>query len=207
MNNYRNNRWVFKRDELKGYRNGKSSYHMHDPQTVFSELKLREGDCFLDLGCGKGDYALHAARIVGDSSRVYALDRSKALVDGVTERADSEGFNNVEAVVSDITNQLPIEDNCVDVCFIATVLHIIGLAEDGKKLFNQIYRVLKKDGRLTIINCKKEAQPFGPPLHMRLSPTEVEDTLKQHGFEKTSLVDLGYNYMITFQKQETPITV
>lgn len=196
------NRWSLNIDELKGRRHGKSSYHMHDPQHVFRELKLKEGDHFLDLGCGRGDYALHASGIVGDSGRVYALDKSKALVDGLTERADSEGVNNLFNVVSDITSPLPIDDNSVDVCFMATVLHIIGLAKDGKALFGEIYRVLKTDGQLAIINCKKEVQPFGPPLYMRLSPAEVEDTLKQHGFEKTSLVDFGYNYMINFQKQK-----
>ncbi|PVX26463.1 MAG: SAM-dependent methyltransferase [Candidatus Bathyarchaeum sp.] len=175
---------------------------MHDPQLVFNELNLREGDCFLDFGCGVGDYAVHASKIVGDSGRVYALDISKTMVDGLTELADSQGFKNVEAMVSDISHPLPIKNNCVDVCLIATVLHIIGLAEDGKKLFKEIYRVLKKDGQLSIINCKKEAQPFGPPLQMRLAPTEVEESLKKHGFEKTNIIDLGYNYMITFQKPE-----
>jgi ubiquinone/menaquinone biosynthesis C-methylase UbiE len=175
---------------------------MHDPTLVFSELKLREGDCFLDMGCGLGDYTLHASKIVTDSGRVYALDISKTIIDLLVERIGSQGVKNVEAMVSDITEPLPLEDNCVDVCFMATVLHIIDLVKNGKKLFNEIHRVLKPDGRISIINCKKEDQPFGPPLHMRLSPKETEDSIKQHSFEKISLVDLGYNYMITFKNQK-----
>ncbi|MCW4022329.1 MAG: class I SAM-dependent methyltransferase [archaeon] len=203
MNNDMGNRRSLNIDELNGRRHGKSSYHMHDPQLVFNELQLKEGDHFLDLGCGLGDYALHASRIVGDSGRVYALEKSQTLVEVLTDRTNSKGINNIEAIVSDITNPLAIEEKCIDVCFMSTVLHIIGLGKDGKTLFDEVHRVLKKDGRLSIINCKKEAQPFGPPLYMRLSPAEVEEATKQHGFEKTHLVDLGYNYMITFQKQKT----
>ena len=194
-------------DSLNRRRRGRSSYCMHDPKLVFSELKLREGDYFLDMGCGLGDYTLHASKIVTDSGRVYALDISKTMIDLLVERINSQGVKNVEAMVVDITDLLPIEDNCSDVCLIATVLHTIDLAKNGKTLFSEIHRVLKPAGRLSIINCKKEDQPFGPPLHMRLSPKETEDSIKQHGFEKINLVDLGYNYMITFKnkkKHKTP---
>jgi ubiquinone/menaquinone biosynthesis C-methylase UbiE len=183
-------------------RRGQSSYGMHDPHLVFSELNLREGDSFLDMGCGLGDYAVHASKIVLDSGRVYALDVSRTAIDNLIEKIGSQGLNNIAVVFSDITGPLPIEDNCIDVCFMSTVLHTIDLAENGKALFNEIYRVLKTDGRLSIINCKKEDQPFGPPFHMRLSPKETEDSIKQHGFEMIRLIDLGYNYMITFQKKK-----
>ena len=34
------------------HKQGVSSFTMQDPQTVFGELKLKEGFHFLDLGCG-----------------------------------------------------------------------------------------------------------------------------------------------------------
>ncbi len=178
------------------HRRGASSFQMHDPGVVFGELKLKEGDCFLDLGCGTGDYAIQAAKIIGDSGKVFALDIWKNLIDDLTEKADSQGLTNVKALASDITWPLPIEDNCVDVCLMATVLHTLDIAGDGKALFNEIRRVLKPDGRVAIIECKKEDMPFGPPLHMRLSADELEDSIVQYGFDKIGVVDLGYNYMI-----------
>ena len=93
---------------------------------------------------------------------------------------------------------LPIEGDSIDVCFVATVLHALDLAKDGDTLFNEIRRVLKPGGRVVIIECKKEDMLFGPPLHMRLSTEELEDSMTPYGFERTSLVDLGYNYMIQF---------
>jgi ubiquinone/menaquinone biosynthesis C-methylase UbiE len=175
---------------------------MHDQKLVFSELNLSEGDYFLDLGCGLGDYSEHASKIVRDSGRVYALDISEIRIAAFREKIGSQRLNNIEAMVADITNPLPINDQCIDVCFMATVLHIINFAENGKSLLPEVRRVLKTDGQLSIINCKKEDQPFGPPLYMRLSPKETEDLIKPYGFKKINMVDLGYNYMLSFKSIE-----
>jgi ubiquinone/menaquinone biosynthesis C-methylase UbiE len=185
----------------KGQRRGRSSFWMHDPEVVFDALALKEGDCFLDMGCGPGDYAIRAAEIVGDSGTVYALDRWQDVIDDLAEKASYRGLKNINAIASDITKSLPIKDECVDVCFISTVLHSLDLADIESVLFGEIHRVLKPGGRVAIIECKKEEQHFGPPIHMRLSPEQIEDTVTQYGFKKIELVDLGYNYMIQFIKK------
>lgn len=177
---------------------GPSSFWMHDPELVFSELKLKEGDSFLDIGCGTGDYSVYASKIVGDSGIVYALDIQNKLINNLREKADLEGLSNINARVSDIAASLLIEDNIIDVCFISTVLHAVDLDEHGKRLFSEIRRVLKPDGRLVIIECKKEDLSRGPPLHMRISSEELENLVIQYGFEKINLIDLGFNYMIQF---------
>lgn len=173
---------------------------MHDPELVFSALALIEGDSFLDMGCGPGDYSIRASEIIGDSGIVYALDRWQDVIDDLAEKARSRGFRNIRAVVSDISEHLPVDDESVDLCFISTVLHSLDLADVETSLFGEIRRVLKPGGRVAIIECKKEEQQFGPPMSMRLSPEEIQGSIIRYGFETMDLVDLGYNYMITFVK-------
>jgi ubiquinone/menaquinone biosynthesis C-methylase UbiE len=173
---------------------------MHDPELVFGALALKEGDSFLDMGCGPGDYSIRASEIVGDSGIVYALDRWQDVIDDLAEKAGSRGLGNVRAIVSDITEHLPVDDESVDLCFISTVLHTFDLADVERPLFGEAHRVLKREGRLAVIECKKEEQQFGPPLTMRLSPEEVESSAIRYGFEKVKLVDLGFNYLIIFVK-------
>jgi len=185
--------------ENNKHRRGHGSYWLQDPELIFTKLRLKEGDCFLDLGCGPGDYAIRAAGIIGDSGKVYALDISESTINNLNERINSHGLKNLSAMVSDITGPLPIADNLIDVCFIATALHIPGVAKQHKTLFNEISRVLKPDGCVAIIECKKEDMPFGPPRYLRLSPEETEALVVQHGFQKISLTDLGHNYMIRFK--------
>ena len=180
------------------HKRGRGSFWMHDPEVVFRELNLKNGDRFLDMGCGPGDYAIWASQIVGNHGVVYALDIRGKMIGDLEERANSEGFKNIKTMVSDITNPLPIQDSSIDVCFIATVLHIPDVARDWRRVFTEIRRVLKPGGRIAIIECKKEDQPFGPPRHMRLSPKDLEDSITPYGFEKVGLADLGCNYMIQF---------
>jgi len=181
-----------------GHRGGASSFWMHDPEVVFEGLALKEGDCFLDMGCGRGDYAIRASKIVGNAGRVYALDKWQPLVDGLKKEAALRGLENLRAIACDITQPLPIEDGCVDTCLLSTVLHIFNLSKIGERLFNEIGRALRPGGCVAVIECKKEYQAFGPPKHMRLSPEEIERVLSPYGFERVDLTDLGYNYMIRF---------
>jgi len=172
---------------------------MHDADLVLDEIGLKTGDSILALGCGPGDYSIRASEIVGDGGIVYALDKWKYLIDGLTKEAYSRGLTNINAMVSDITQRLPIEDDSVDLCLLATVLHTLDLAKDVRRLFSEIHRVMKPGGRVALIECKKENQPFGPPKEVRLSPEQVESLVRPYGFDKVGLVDLGYNYLILFR--------
>jgi ubiquinone/menaquinone biosynthesis C-methylase UbiE len=174
---------------------------MHDSELVFDKLSLRKGDIFLDVGCGAGDYSIYASKIVGDSGVVYALDIWEDLLSSLNEEAVLKGLKNIKTMVSDVNSSLPIEDHSVDVCFIATVLHSLEIDKDGEKIFKEIYRILKPQGRLAIIECKKEDLPFGPPKHRRHSAEELEEVVRVYGFKKTEYVDLGYNYLIEFRVQ------
>ena len=198
MNNYDDSNNENGHGETCGRIRGPSSYWMHDPAVVFNELNLKEGDFFLDLGCGSGDYSLQAAKIIGQSGSVYALDKWQYLVDRLAGEAKKKTLKNINTMVCDILGSLPIEDNCIDVCLLSTVLHIFNLPEIEKKLFNEIRRVLKPAGRVAIIECKKEDSNFGPPKHMRLSPNDIENSIQKYGFKKLFFTDLGYNYMIQF---------
>ena len=180
-------------------RRGPSSFRMHDPEVVFAALALKPGDHFLDLGCGPGEYSIYAARRVGDSGVVHALEKWGYMVDGLKQEAQAQGINNLKPITADITEPLPIEDKSIDVCLLSTVLHIFGLSRIERPLFNEIRRVLKPGGRVAIIECKKEDQPCGPPKHMRLSPDMVEAAISKYGFTKLGLHDLGYNYMVQFK--------
>jgi len=184
-----------------GHRHGRgpSSFWMHDPDVIFGEIGLKRGESFLDMGCGPGDYAIYAAKIVGDEGAVYAIDRWEEMISSLLQEADSQELKNIIGVISDITAPLPLRDHCVDVCFISTVLHTLDINRAMKPLLDEVRRVLKPTGRLAIIECKKQDQPFGPPKHMRLSPEEIEEVITRYGFEKIGFTDLGYNYLIQFE--------
>ncbi len=177
---------------------GPSSAWMHEPKSVLAQIPLKPGHVFVDLGCGAGDYAIEAARIVGPGGRVVAMDKWPYLLDNLSKASQSAGLDNITPLLADMTEPLPMENNSVDVIFIATVLHIFDLNKIGPDLFREVFRILKPGGCLAIVECKKRESDFGPPLHLRKSPEDIENAVLPHGFERLGYGDLGHNYLIQF---------
>lgn len=191
---------------IERQKQGISSFDRYDSKCIFDAFALKEGDSFLDLGCGAGDYALRAAEAVGPAGTVYAVDKWEEVISVVSGKAAARGLANVKGLVADIRRPLPLVDNGVDVCFIGQVLHGFDFDEDGKTLFGELARVLKPGGCFWILEFKKEETGFGPPLEIRLSSQDLERVVKEYGFKKTDLVDLEYSYMARFSRSEAPLT-
>ncbi len=68
---------------------------------------VREGQTVLDYACGPGCYTIPAARMVGPTGRVYALDIQPAAAAMVRDRARVAGIHNVTTVVSGRDTGLP----------------------------------------------------------------------------------------------------
>ena len=182
-----------------GHGRGPSSFWMHDPKEVFDQLALKPGDWVLDLGAGPGDYSLMAAELVGPTGMVLALDKWETGFRELTRKATDLGLAQLKPILTDITRKLPIKDGCIDLCLISTVLHIFPKPKFELKMFEEIKRVLKPKGRLAVIECKKEDQPWGPPKHMRISPDEMIQGLAPYGYVKCAYKDLGKTYLIQFE--------
>ena len=182
---------------------GKSSFDLVDAGRVFHELDLKRGSTFLDMGCGRGEYDIPISRIIGDEGLLYAVDLWEEGIATLVERCAAEGVRNVEAIVADVGKRIPIEDDTVDVCLMATVLHDLVVTRDSEGALKEARRILKFQGSLTIIEYKKIDGPPGPPIHIRLAPEEVETMAVPHGFAKGQVVEVGpYHYLITFDRRD-----
>ena len=45
-----------------------------NPENILDGIGLHPGMTFIDIGCGQGFFTIPAAKIVGDSGKVYASD-------------------------------------------------------------------------------------------------------------------------------------
>ena len=178
---------------------GPSSFHMQDPEKVFECLDLREGHVFLDLGCGAGDFALRAAELVGAGGTVHALDVDPRCVQLLAEEARDLGLDTLRALAGTVEEPLPFETDSIDVCLIAQVLHALkGRTASFNHVFAEVRRLLRKEGILVVIECKKVDALFGPPLSVRLAPEELVPIASANGFHRSTLHDLGVNYLLRF---------
>lgn len=72
-------------------------------QRTVERLALPIGGRVLDVCCGTGASALHAARAVGDTGSVIGVDLSESLVRLAQEKAKKQRLSNVDFRVGDMT--------------------------------------------------------------------------------------------------------
>ena len=106
---------------------------------------VREGQTFLDYGCGTGSFTISAARIVGTKGKVYALDCFPRQLKMVEDKSAKEKLNNIETIPSDSKTGLP--DDSVDVIWMCDVLHEV---KERRAVLEELHRVLKREGVLAI---------------------------------------------------------
>lgn len=108
--------------------------------------EIKEGEIVLDLGSGAGFDCFLAAKKVGETGKVIGVDMTQEMIDRANANAEKYGYKNVEFKLGDIEN-LPIENDSIDVVISNCV---VNLAPDKSKVFKEVYRVLKKGGRMYI---------------------------------------------------------
>ena len=178
---------------------GKSSFDLIDTAAFYRELDLKPGITFLDVACGRGAYSLKASEIIGSAGSVYAVDLWQEGIEQLKASAVEENALNIKAFVSDAGRHIPVDDQVVDVCLMATVLHDFVEDQISKEVLQEIVRVMKPGGTLAIIEFIKMDGPPGPPVHIRLSPEQVGEMLVPCGFSEERRVDVGpYNYLMLF---------
>ncbi|MGB9838199.1 class I SAM-dependent methyltransferase [Methanothermobacter sp.] len=174
---------------------GKSTRDLIDAKKLIEMLPLKAGDTFLDAGCGDGFISIEAASAVGDDGRVIAVDIYPQSVEILRSRIGRR--SNIIPLVADITRRIPVPDRTVDVYFMANVFHGIVVNDEVEPLMAEVMRLLRRTGRLVVVDFKKVAGTPGPHMDLRLSEDEVTGILEDHGFTVESVGNAGpHHYLI-----------
>jgi len=109
------------------------------------ESGVQRGQTVLDFGCGPGHFTIVAARMVGETGRVWALDIHPLAIKTVEGKARKEGLSNISTILSDRDTGLP--DESVDVALLYDTIHMIA---DKWALLEELHRVVKPGGALSV---------------------------------------------------------
>ena len=99
-------------------------------------------------------------------------------------------------MAGDITTHTGLDPASFDLIYLSTVIH--GFSQDQVKGFlAETTRLLKPDALLAIVEIEKKETPFGPPLHIRYSPEELQQVIPMQ--PKMTVTVGDHFYMQTFQ--------
>lgn len=164
-----------------------------NPEAILTELGLKPGFTFMDIGCGGGFFTLPAARLVGERGSVYAVDINSEYVQDLEEKAAGEGLINLKLQVGK-AEEIVLCQACADIVFFGIVLHDF---KNQARVLANAKRMLKPSGRLVNLDWKKEPMPLGPPLSKRFNEEKAVRLITAAGFKvETVKESRPYHYLI-----------
>ncbi|MHC4744790.1 MAG: class I SAM-dependent methyltransferase [Planctomycetota bacterium] len=116
------------------------------PREIVEHAGVGLGNVVLDFGCGDWTCSIAAAKAVGTTGRVYALDVHPDACAEVERRAKQRGLKNIKTIKSDCATGL--RDKSMDIVFMHEVLHALG--EDKQTVLKELCRILKDKGILSL---------------------------------------------------------
>ncbi|MBM3795131.1 MAG: class I SAM-dependent methyltransferase [Acidobacteria bacterium] len=168
------------------------------PARAIKLLGLKKGMTVCDLGAGTGYYTARMSRLVGDAGKVYAVDIQPKMLELLRRRLASSGIRNVETIQgAEAETNLP--DASQDMILLVDVYHEFSKPQE---MLRSIHRALKPDGRLVLLEFRKEDTSVPIRLEHKMSVDEVKMELEPEGFliEKV-LPDLPWQHMIFLRKK------
>jgi ubiquinone/menaquinone biosynthesis C-methylase UbiE len=114
---------------------------------------LKEGDVVADLGCGSGIDCFIAGKQVGTTGRVIGIDMTPSMIYQARVNAKEGMHSNVTFRLGEI-EYLPLANESVNVVISNCV---INLSPNKRQVIAEIYRVLRRNGRLAL--CDVVLQP------------------------------------------------
>lgn len=141
-------------------------------ERIIDLADLQTGERVLDVGCGTGGLAIAAARRVGATGTVHAVDASPEMVARARHRAARAGVPVIAEVAP--VEALRFPDEAFDVVLSSLMLH--HLPEDLRGLaFAEIRRVLRPDGRLLAVDFEPPRSRVARALTRLLLTTRMAD--------------------------------
>lgn len=163
---------------------------------------IREGDTVLDLGSGAGIDLLLAAKLAGPKGKVIGVDMTTAMIERARANAKAAGLNNVE-VLEGIIEDLPVDSEAVDLVLSNCV---INLSPEKGRVFAEIYRVLRTDGRFSISDIVAEPMPDWilklEILHSACITGALPEAQYLEGLRKAGLADVKVSDRLVYDASQ-----
>ncbi|SRR5579884_1368411 len=156
-----------------------------NPDGALNALNLKPGMVVADVGAGTGYMSLKMARRIGPSGKVYAEDVQAEMLAKVRENAAKAGLKNVEPVQGTFTDpKLP--PGRMDLVLLVDVYHEFS---EPQEMLHGIRESLKPDGRLVLLEYRKEDPKIPILEEHKMTVAEVKAELEPEGYVLRQVIE------------------
>lgn len=173
-----------------------------EPSKIFDQINIRPGMHVADFGTGAGLFTIEAARRIGSSGKVYALDILPQALESVESRAMMENLNSIETrrVNLEKLGGSTLDDASIDLVIAKDILF---MNKDKKIIFEEIARVLALGAMAFLAEWNSDPDNIlGPPRESRVSQEELTRLAHEVGLGEERSLSVGdYHYGYLFIKK------
>jgi len=166
-----------------------------EPDKMLAALEIKRGSVVADVGAGVGYHVWRLAKIVGPAGKVIAEDIQPEMLRMLQRNIDDRKIDNVQIVLG--TSKDPkLPEGKLDLVLMVDVYHEFS---DPVSMMSHIRKSLKPDGRVVLVEFRKEdASVPILPLH-KMSVDEVRAELEPVGFKFQKVLEfLPWQHIIIF---------
>ncbi len=142
------------------------------PDRAVEALRLQEGQTVADVGAGVGYFTWLLAERVGPRGTVFAVEIQPEMLRLLKEEMARRRVKNVIPTLGKVDDP-GLPENALDLVLMVDVYHELA---EPQKVLRKLHRALKPDGRLVLIEYKKE-EPW-IPIRLEHKMTELEARLE-----------------------------
>jgi ubiquinone/menaquinone biosynthesis C-methylase UbiE len=163
-----------------------------NPEKVLEKLDLNKKMVAADFGCGSGGWAIPLAKRV---KWVYAIDIQEEPLSALRGRMRMEKVFNIDPLKGNVEGKTTLISESCDLVLMTNLLFQV---DDIKKVFEEAKRVLKKGGKILIVDWKENAE-IGP--EKRVSVEKIKEVAKEMELNFEKEFDAGiYHFGLIFSK-------
>jgi ubiquinone/menaquinone biosynthesis C-methylase UbiE len=168
------------------------------PEAALDAMGIKKGMVVADVGAGVGYFTLRLARRVGETGKVYANDIQPEMLARLQDRLDAEHITNVETVLGTQSDpKLPAAK--LDLILMVDVYHELS---QPQRMLGEMRKALKPDGRLVLIEYRKEDPTIPIRPEHKMSASEVKAEVEAEGYRLVeTLRALPRQSIFIFRKQ------
>ncbi|MFA6430306.1 MAG: methyltransferase domain-containing protein [Candidatus Paceibacterota bacterium] len=171
-----------------------------DPEKNIKQFSLAEGSYVADFGSGSGFYSFAAAEAIGSGGRVYSLDIQKDLLEKIKREAQFRHLSNIEIIWADLEHVggTKLRESSIDSVILANILFQL---ENKEHVIMEIKRVLKRGGRVLVIDWLSSFGGLGPQAKDVLPKEKAQELFIKNGFSLEREMSAGaQHYGLIFRK-------
>jgi len=167
-------------------------------QRVMDILGIKEGVNVADIGAGSGWFSVRAAKRVGSTGTVYAVDINPEAIAYINRRIKQDGVNNVHPVLS-TENDPGLSKNSIDSVLLLKTYHEVA---HPVLLLENLRSSLRSGARIGVIDRNGKGDDHGVSRDVVLKETAQAgyQLLEEYDFVKGD----GQDYFLVFGLKSTP---